>query len=212
MKIKSNFGFTLPEVIITVAIAAILTGVAVPSFQRFLQNSRLDQSAQSLYSVFNSARQEALTAGLRSFVCRSQTNPINVNNPQCLFPNPGDWNFGLISYRALSGMIIPEPNGTFGNQRFNSGNFAPTTVEQRIQMVIRSIDFQDNGVEYNSNSGDRTVVFSSDGTLVNDAPFRIAVCDSRGEAEGMYIEINAIGRVFLKSTTANGTDTDCTPS
>lgn len=212
MKIKLNSGFTLLELMITVAVLTILVGIAVPSYQTFVQNSRLDDAAQKLYSAFNSARQEALVSGQKGFVCRSQDNPIILNNPRCLFGDQGNWNYGLIAYKSLPGQIIPVPNASFGNQRFNSGNFAATTADERVQMTIRNINYQNNGIDFVSNLDDRVVVFNANGTLRNDAPFRIAVCDSRAEAEGKYIEINAVGRVFLKNTTAAGSDTSCSPS
>ncbi len=200
MKIKQNFGFTLLEVVITTAVVAILVGLAFPSYERIIQNSRLENAARNIYSIFNAARQEALTSGQLGFVCRSTNNPINPDNPLCLFGSPADWNFGLISYRTLPGMIVSAPNASFGNQRFNSGNFGTaTSADERQQMLIRISDFQDNEINFVSNSDDRVVVFNANGTLRNDAPFRIAVCDSRGEDAGMYIEVNAVGRVFLRN-------------
>ena len=204
MKIKKNNGFTLLEMMITISVLAILVGIAIPSFQKVIQNSRLDNAARNIYSIFNSARQEAIASGQKGFVCRSQDNPIDVDNLFCTNQNRSDWNFGLIAYRTLPGMILLAPNNSYGNQRINSGNFPTTTQEQRNQMTMRVSDFQDNGVEYVSNRNESVVVFNANGALVNTAPFRIAICDSRDEAEGKYIEINAVGRIFLKNIEGSG--------
>ena len=207
MKMKQNSGFTLLEVMVTIAVLTILLGIAAPSFQSIIQNSRLDNAARNLYATFNSARQEAIASGQKGFVCRSEDNPIDVDNLNCSNQDRSNWNFGLIAYRTLPGMILPAPNNSFGNQRINSGNFPTTTQDQRNQMTMRVSDFKDNGVEFVSNSNESVVVFNANGSLANTAPFRVAICDSREEAEGKYVEINAVGRVFLRSL--EGSDLSC---
>lgn len=53
-------GFSIIEVIIVVAVLAILTAVAAPSFQRFTSNSKVKTGAQDLYSAMLYARSEAI--------------------------------------------------------------------------------------------------------------------------------------------------------
>ena len=199
MKIRQNFGFTLIELMVATLVLAVLLGIAYPSFQTIIQNSRLDNAARNMFQVFNTARQEALTSGQRGFVCRSTVDPIDSANPLCRNDDLGNWGFALIGYRSLPNMIVAAPDNSFDNQRINSGSFPNTTAEERQQMVFRASNFLDNGVEYTSNSDQSVLVFNGDGTMRNDSPFRIAICDSRGEAEGQYIEINAVGRIFLRN-------------
>jgi len=208
MKIKQISGFTLLEVMITVAVLAILVGIAIPSFERFIQNSRLDNAARNMYSIFNSARQEALTSGQKGFVCRSEDDPIDVNNLNCGDQDPTNWNFGLIAYRTLPGMIVQQPNNTYENLRINSGNFPTTTQEEQDQMTVKVSDFQDNGIEFTSNRAQSVVSFNANGSLANTSPFRIAICDARDETEGKYIEINAVGRIFLRDIEGSGLTCD----
>jgi type IV fimbrial biogenesis protein FimU len=53
-------GFTLVELIITVAVAAILIAVAVPSFIGIIARTSADSEISELYRAFNYARSEAI--------------------------------------------------------------------------------------------------------------------------------------------------------
>ncbi|HSH42747.1 MAG TPA: GspH/FimT family pseudopilin [Arenicellales bacterium] len=60
---KTHSGFTLVELMITLAIAAILLTVGLPSFQNILQNNRVTTQANGLVGALNLARSEAIKRG-----------------------------------------------------------------------------------------------------------------------------------------------------
>ncbi|MFO1433639.1 MAG: GspH/FimT family pseudopilin [Candidatus Competibacteraceae bacterium] len=68
---RSAKGFTLIEMMITVAIAAILLTVAVPGFQAFIANNRLSTQANTFISSLQLARSEAIKRNLSVTVCQS---------------------------------------------------------------------------------------------------------------------------------------------
>lgn len=56
-------GFTLPELLVVVAVVGILTVVAVPSFQSLTQSQRVKNASFELFSSLSLARSEAIKRG-----------------------------------------------------------------------------------------------------------------------------------------------------
>ena len=75
---KGN-GFTLIELMVTVAVAAILLTVGVPSFQYILQSSRVSTQTNELVTGLSTARSEA----------------IRRNREVIVEPIGGDWQDGF---------------------------------------------------------------------------------------------------------------------
>lgn len=64
-------GFTLVELIITIAIAAILLAIALPSFKSSIRSNRVATRTNSLIATFNLARTEAIRNNHGAGVCPS---------------------------------------------------------------------------------------------------------------------------------------------
>ena len=59
--LRNKGGFTLVELMITLAIASILLTVMVPGFRAFLINNRTTTQADGFISMVRTARSEALS-------------------------------------------------------------------------------------------------------------------------------------------------------
>jgi prepilin-type N-terminal cleavage/methylation domain-containing protein len=57
---KSRNGFTLPELLVVVAVVAILATVAAPNFASVIQNSKVKKTTDFITQLTNTARSEAL--------------------------------------------------------------------------------------------------------------------------------------------------------
>lgn len=81
-------GFTLIELMLTLAVAAVLLLVAAPNFVSFQRNSELTSLANKLVGAINSARGEAMKTGRNAYVI-----PLNSS----------DWAEGWRVYVDLNG-------------------------------------------------------------------------------------------------------------
>ena len=68
---KRNSGFTLIEMIVTVAIVAIFASIAVPSFSQLIRNNRIPTTTNEFISALVLARSEALKRSRDVTVCTS---------------------------------------------------------------------------------------------------------------------------------------------
>lgn len=67
----SRNGFTLIELMLTVAVGAILTTLAVPSFQGVMENTRLVKANNRMAGALQLARSMAVSRGVPSILCPS---------------------------------------------------------------------------------------------------------------------------------------------
>ena len=63
MKNTKNRGFTLLELMLTLAVVGVVIGIGIPSFQEMIKNSRIVSNTNALIGVFNFARFEAIKRG-----------------------------------------------------------------------------------------------------------------------------------------------------
>lgn len=58
--VQNNRGFTLIELMVTIAVLAIITTIAAPSFSNLLEKQNLNRSTQELISILKMARSKAV--------------------------------------------------------------------------------------------------------------------------------------------------------
>lgn len=87
-------GITLIELLVTVAILAILLSVGMPSFHAQFTENRVKSATSDLMSSLNLARSEAIRRGVRVVVCKS-SDP-SASTPACV--TSGTWAQGWIVF------------------------------------------------------------------------------------------------------------------
>lgn len=94
-KIQHQRGFTFVELMVTIAIVAILLAVAMPSMSAFVNNSRVSTSINEFVGTVTLARSEAIKQGRLVTVCRS-ANATSAT-PTC-DSSTTDWASGWLAF------------------------------------------------------------------------------------------------------------------
>lgn len=126
-------GFTLVELVVTIALVAILTTLAIPSFSEMLRQWRRDSATRELTTSLQLARSESIKSSRQIVVCPS------TDGASCA--DSTEWNTGWI-------VFVDDGAGTVAN----AGNQVVNTNERILKVVstlsgVESIESSD-GVEW----------------------------------------------------------------
>lgn len=90
---KNAHGFTLTELLVTLAIAALLIAMGIPSFQSLLQRLALENAEQDIVELARLARATAVTESAGTVLCGSS------DGMHC--DGETDWQHALIAFQDL---------------------------------------------------------------------------------------------------------------
>ena len=170
---KKTRGFTIFELMVTVAIGAVLVTVGIPSFKPMIQKSRITTATNELVSALHVARNEAIKTRTVTCVCSSTVDPAKL---ACDSLN--NWESGWIVFTesgavcdytdGVDRLIKTQKGSEFGNQITIRGKDISITA-------VNYVRFTSRGAPQRSNGAIQQGVFS--------------ICDDRGlEATGLNNE------------------------
>lgn len=163
---RAECGFTLIELLVTIGVAAILSAIAIPAFNNFVQDDRDTTQINSLVSSLNYARSEAVKRNT-SFgvqVCPS-SDELTCNAPAA------GWGAGWI-------VLDMDP-----------AVLTPANVLQAIPALSGPNVLTATG------GGANGVTFKSNGGVVAGGNVSVKVCDLRGSAYARDAEVSLVGSI-----------------
>ena len=137
---KKVRAFTLVELMVTIAVLAILATLAAPNLSSVLNNSKVKTSTGDIFNFLQQARTEAVRLGKTVTICGSS------DGTTCLSANKTNWSTGLIAKSSAS--ATPIQKLTFENSKLTitapeTITFNPvgsTTAEHEITVAISGAD------------------------------------------------------------------------
>jgi type IV fimbrial biogenesis protein FimT len=188
MRQKTIRGFTIPELIITLGVAAIILSTAVPSVSTTIKNNRLATQVNDIVTDIHFARSEAVKRDVRVILCRSK-NP-NASSPQCSTNSETEytWTWGYLIFADTAANSVYDPGSDILLRR---GQPAPSGVRMRT-----------------NSTWNKNLEFNPDGATNEDGNIAMmSICDDRGKAYGRQILVAPSGIPKLYSNDIS----DCTP-
>ncbi|MFW2456240.1 GspH/FimT family pseudopilin [Methyloversatilis discipulorum] len=189
-------GFTLLELMITIAILAVIAAFAVPSFQSLIMLNRLASEANELVAALSQTRTEAIRVNRRVILCRAATDGATVAAATGCVAGAGRW---------AGWMVFVDADG--------SGTYNPNAASNPDEVLIRTHAFHGNllqTVAGNALAGaGNRIVFRPDGlarapgqTLLQTATLRLCHASATMQQNARDVRLGGGSRVSVARATS----------
>lgn len=210
-------GFTIIELMMTIAIGAIVLAFAVPAMDEFIANSKMSSVAVNMVTTINQARSEAITTGKYVSVYAASDKGMsgNATTPGIgSLPNSTSaWSDGfriLQRTRAVSGGLSTSASDTTLIRQTHYGYQPATQTSVVVQRVTAGTNTSVGAVnQFTFNRKGQLVEETTGAVISNDV--QILVCDGgRSGEKGRRIIINNRGNVKNYATVDSNYSNPCT--
>lgn len=177
-------GFTLVELMVTLAVAGVLMAIGVPAYQDFVLNSKRTAAVNDMLADFQIARSSSISRNSRIVLCSS------TNGTGCA--NSDNWDTGWIMFQDDDADGVKD-----GGEEVLASHEA--TPQNTITGSFRAVAYRPNG---------RVITYTPVGTAANTLG-TVTVCDSRGATMARAVIIKTSGRPESSTTQVDGSALSC---
>lgn len=189
-------GFTLLELMITIAILAVIAAFAVPSFQSLIMLNRLASEANELVAALGQTRTEAIRVNRRVILCRAATDGGTVAAADGCVAGGGRWDGWMVFVDADA-----------------SGTYNPNAVSNPDEVLIRTHAFHGDLLQTTADNalagaGNR-IVFRPDGlarapgqTLLQTATLRLCAASATMQQNARDVRLGGGSRISVVRATS----------
>lgn len=172
-------GFTLVELMVTIAVAGVLLALAVPGFQRYVLDAKRSEVVNELVNSFQLARSEAIRRGQEVGICAS-------SNGTACSSNSTDWSQGWMVFLNADPIADTAPTCCTGADEILRVYRQPSS-----NIVVTSTS---------ASAGVTSGRFKARAFGQTNANGTVKVCDPRGSSEGRSVVVSISGTVRLQDT------------
>jgi type IV fimbrial biogenesis protein FimT len=174
-------GFTLGELMMSLAVMGISLSLAVPGFQTVMNNNRRASAVNQMISTMHMARSEAVTRNVQVTICPS-TNGTSCENT--------DWNKGWLYFPDLD-----------GDRQVDADEDVLGYVAESSHLEIDSAEFPTFFVYRPSG---RVMV-----NVPGENSGQLTFCDKRGADYARVVTVSTNGQPHLSEYQMDGSDPAC---
>ncbi len=175
-------GFTLLELLVTLAIVGIVAVIALWDSSDMLENNRAENYLYDLKRTLSFARAKATSSDELIVVCSGNTDNIESNsNVSCL----NDWSQGSVFV-----FFDADQNATF-----------TSSSNDKILRVLKEIP-ANNKLSFNG--GGNSLIFDASGMIITAAGTFIYCPSKSNNDNNKALEVSASGTAFYQGNTTEG--------
>ncbi len=191
-------GFTLLELMVTIAIGAILLGLALPQMSRFGLAASRAKGATELYAGLTQARSEAIVRNAPVTICQRDWF-ASADIPQCA-SGGGSWAQGWIVYQ--------DADATFDGSEPDAGADI-VAVFDPVGRITPSVD-DDAFVVLTTLNSNTHLIFAPNGRAAQRAQFTL--CERSGRLrDARLLDVAISGRISLVALDPDSVPAACEP-